>query len=82
MRSSVKVIGVEVGLGQVLSTAVAFGAGILVGEYMRQSRIDHKASKHASSLRTHGRTVSIVTTAALPWRTGRQLWPSHHSAIC
>jgi hypothetical protein len=57
-----------------LVSAAAYQVGLLLGRGVRalkNRRRNRMRERHdTSSLRTPGRIVSIVTTAALPWRTG------------
>ncbi len=65
---------VSIDYTQLLNHAFTFSVGAFVGAYLRQLGLRRQAkreSRHGSSLATHGRTISIVTTAALPWRTGK-----------
>lgn len=65
----------------VVHTAATFAAGFLVGRLTGRGRArgddadaalagKRGAQRGPSTLRTPGRTVAVVTTAALPWRTG------------
>lgn len=60
-----------------LKSYILFSVGVAVGEWIRHHgmkllhRHKHQEGEHrSSSLKDHGRTFSVVTTAALPWRTG------------
>lgn len=56
---------------------ILYSVGLFIGEWVRHKgmKLFHHKHKHAgerqvSSLEAPGRTFAVVTTAALPWRTG------------
>lgn len=76
-------------LVQALNSGFVFALGLFAGQFLRRGNtrgrsVSTRASKRAgplppaSSLATPGRTLSVVTTAALPWRTGECGWLRKH----
>lgn len=60
-----------------LKSYILFSVGLYLGELVRHTAMKlfhrhkhHEGERRASSLKDHGRTFAVVTTAAMPWRTG------------
>jgi hypothetical protein len=60
-----------------LKSYILFTVGVAIGEWVRHAGMKllhrnkhHEGQRRASSLKDHGRTFAVVTTAAMPWRTG------------
>jgi hypothetical protein len=60
-----------------LKSYILFSVGLYLGELVRHAAMKllhrhkhHEGEHRASSLKDHGRTFAVVTTAAMPWRTG------------
>lgn len=70
--------GIRNQLKSYIKSYILFSVGLAVGEWIRHHgmRLLHRHKHHegehrASSLKDKGRTFAVVTTAAMPWRTGR-----------
>jgi hypothetical protein len=64
-----------------LKSYILFSVGLYLGELVRHTAMKlfhrhkhHEGERRASSLNDHGRTFAVVTTAAMPWRTGGLAW--------